>query len=87
MVAFICHTRLKSSKVLHHPEVLVLRGFPGGFLLSTEPVALKCSNQSSIDFVSGTESFRCNVKIGRKLSVLQLRIKTISLANALYAPV
>lgn len=37
--------------------VRALRGLPGGFLLSVEPMALKFVTHSSIDFLFETASF------------------------------
>lgn len=60
------YTVAEISKVFHHPEVRELWGFPSDFLLCVEPVTIKCSTNSSIDFLFGTASFRCNLIWGWK---------------------
>lgn len=43
-------------------DIRTLCGLQGGFLLSAELVTIKFSTRSPIDLISGTESFRRNMK-------------------------
>ena len=55
------------SQFGHFLEFLMFQDLPASFLIIDEPVVLKFSTNSSIDFLSGTASFWCDTKWPQKI--------------------